>query len=258
MSKITLTIVIPAYNEEGCIEECLESIALQSEKPDEVIVVDNNSTDRTSEIARSFPFVKVIKEPEQGISYAHHAGFNIAKGDYIARIDADSVLTKNWVSLVNNFYSSSKNQQSCLVGTGYAINLRFKVTSKYISNTAHIVARVLLGHWALWGPNMVMPRECWDKIGAKTCEEKPSTYDDLDMSMHAHEEGYKIFWNRNIVVGVRLRHLKTFRKFVYYNMRWPRTLRAHGNWRWTYSWPMVGFFAILHFPLLYSLSKREK
>lgn len=254
----SLAIVIPAYNEEGCIRQCLESIALQSEKPDEVIVVDNNSTDKTAEIARSFPFVKVIKESKQGISHAHHAGFNVAKSSYIARIDADSFLKEDWVSRVKIFYALSKNGRACLVGSGYARNLRFRTTSNYISNVAFVFTRTLLGHWAFWGPNMVMPRECWNEIGPKTCEEKPWTYDDLDLSLHAHEEGYKIYWDHRLIVGVRLRHLKTFRKFVYYNMRWPRTLRAHGNKRWVYSWPAVAIFSILHFPLLYILSSKNE
>src|SRR6266404_9608138 len=94
---LTLTIVIPAYNEQGYIKACLDSIKNQSEAPNEVIVVDNNSTDKTVEIARKYSFVKVIHEKRQHQVFAQAAGFNLAKGDIIGRIDADSVLPADWV-----------------------------------------------------------------------------------------------------------------------------------------------------------------
>ena len=54
MNSAGISIVIPAYNEEKRIEACLKNIVTQIEKPFEVIVVDNNCTDKTAEIAREF------------------------------------------------------------------------------------------------------------------------------------------------------------------------------------------------------------
>ena len=58
--NFSLSIIIPVYNEESHLRQCLDAIAKQIEKPDEVIVVDNNSTDETVQIAKSFSFVKVL------------------------------------------------------------------------------------------------------------------------------------------------------------------------------------------------------
>ena len=99
---LTLSLVIPVFNEENQIESCLKSIENQTVMPDEVIVVDNNCTDRTIEIVEKFKFVKVIKESRQGRGYARTAGFNEAKSDIIGRIDADSRLSNNWVEHVKN------------------------------------------------------------------------------------------------------------------------------------------------------------
>ena len=89
---LTLSIVIPAYNEENYLRACLDSIAAQTVMPDKVIVVDNNSTDKTVALARSYDFVTLVHERQQHQSFAQATGFNLASSDIIGRIDADSIL----------------------------------------------------------------------------------------------------------------------------------------------------------------------
>src|SRR6185437_1716246 len=60
---LTLSLVIPAYNEERYIKHCLDAIASQTVTPMEVFVVDNNSTDSTAAIAKNYEFVQVLSEP---------------------------------------------------------------------------------------------------------------------------------------------------------------------------------------------------
>src|SRR5438105_184501 len=104
---LTLTIVIPAYNEENYLANCLESVAQQTVIPSEVIVVDNNSSDKTAQIAPSYSFAKVIKEKNQGVFFAARTGFKAANSDIIGRIDADTVLPSDWVEKVmTNFQNS--------------------------------------------------------------------------------------------------------------------------------------------------------
>src|SRR5688572_27451257 len=91
----SVSIVIPAYNEEGQLALCLEAIARQTVKPVEVIVVDNNSTDGTVEVAGRYPFVTVLHEWRQGVVHARDCGFDAAKGDIIGRIDAETVMPHN-------------------------------------------------------------------------------------------------------------------------------------------------------------------
>ncbi|MCX7955942.1 MAG: glycosyltransferase family 2 protein, partial [Patescibacteria group bacterium] len=81
---MTISIIIPAYNEEKYIENALKSLVNQTEKPDEVIVVDNNCTDKTIKIAKKYQKklpLKIIHETKQGIAYSRNTGFNKAKGE---------------------------------------------------------------------------------------------------------------------------------------------------------------------------------
>ncbi len=92
-----LSIVIPAFNEEYLIEECLRSTHASlaaNDRPglsSEVIVVDNNSTDSTAELARGAG-AQVVFEPVNQIGRARNAGAAAAKGDWLLFVDADSIL----------------------------------------------------------------------------------------------------------------------------------------------------------------------
>ena len=95
-----ISFVIPAYNEEGYLGECLASVRRELARgryDAEVIVVNNASTDKTAEIARSFPGVIVVDEPKKGLSQARHSGFAASSGDLIANVDADTILPKGWL-----------------------------------------------------------------------------------------------------------------------------------------------------------------
>lgn len=98
-----LSFVIPAYNEEEYIGECLEAIVAQRQGLPyniEVIVVNNNSNDRTEEVARRYPGVQVVEEKEKGLVPARQAGFKASTGDLIANVDADTRIPRGWIRRV--------------------------------------------------------------------------------------------------------------------------------------------------------------
>jgi glycosyltransferase involved in cell wall biosynthesis len=88
--------IVPALNEEKCIGNCLTSLVNQTKKPDEIVVVDNGCTDRTAKIARAFG-VKVVHEKKKGISHARNKGARVASGDVLCFVDADGVVSENWL-----------------------------------------------------------------------------------------------------------------------------------------------------------------
>ena len=88
-----LSIVVPAYNEEAYLPDCLESILIQTRdlaEPAEIIVVNNASTDRTPEVALGYPGVRVVDEPRKGLTFARQAGYAASTGDLVANVDSDS------------------------------------------------------------------------------------------------------------------------------------------------------------------------
>jgi glycosyltransferase involved in cell wall biosynthesis len=95
-----VSIIVPAYNEEKLLPRCLKSIlSARLSENHEIIVVNNASTDRTEEIAKSFSGVKVINESNKGITRARQAGFQAATGDILVFFDADTLIPANWFEI---------------------------------------------------------------------------------------------------------------------------------------------------------------
>ncbi len=236
-NPLTLTIVIPAYNEEHHLKSCLKAIASQSTKPDEVIVVDNNSTDKTAKIAKSFAFVKLVKEPTQGRPFARDRGFNNAKSNIFGRIDADTILPPDWVRDVLEFYSLPANRDISLTGGCYFYNARLGHLLGWLQGqVAFRVNRLLLGHYILFGSNMAIPSQIWHKVSPKVCHDL-DIHEDLDLAIHLHKAGYSISYRENLKVGVKMRRVFESRNELWQNMIWwPNTLRKHGLWTWILGW----------------------
>lgn len=85
-----VSVIVPVYNGERFLREALESAFAQTLPPDEVIVVDDGSTDATPDIARSFP-VDYVRQENAGVSAARNVALARVRGDVIAFLDADDV-----------------------------------------------------------------------------------------------------------------------------------------------------------------------
>ncbi len=236
-NSLKLTLVIPAYNESRHLKLCLDAVKIQTIMPDEVIVVDNNSTDNTVNIAQKFSFVKVIQEREQGIYFARNKGFNSAKYNIIARIDADTVLPNHWVERIKEFYSKDANKNIAWTSAGYFYNVHFPKLSGYMqSQITFRFNRFLLGHYVLWGSTMAITQKQWKDVKKQTCA-RNDIHEDLDLAIHLHILGYQIFYDSGIYVAVFMRRVLTDRdKLWKYLQLWPKTLRVHHMNKWILSW----------------------
>lgn len=111
-----ISIVIPAYNEEKYIGDCLKSI-MENRTDDflEVIVVDNASTDATAATAGKFPGVRVVSEPQKGLTRARQRGLAEAKGELVAYLDADTRMPPGWAATVQREFAR-RPDMVCLSG----------------------------------------------------------------------------------------------------------------------------------------------
>lgn len=110
-----VSVIIPAYNEEDYLPDCLKSIQNQTYKNIEVIVADNNSTDKTSEIAKVFG-TKVVKVEKKNVAVVRNADAKVAKGDILFFIDADTILSFDSIEkLIKNLYGKRKLVQGGIV-----------------------------------------------------------------------------------------------------------------------------------------------
>jgi glycosyltransferase involved in cell wall biosynthesis len=87
-----ISVVIPVYNGEKYVGQCLDNMMRQTYKDLEIIVVNDGSTDRTAEITEKYPAVKLITQPNGGPSVARNTGIDAASGDYIHFMDVDDVI----------------------------------------------------------------------------------------------------------------------------------------------------------------------
>lgn len=236
----SVSIVIPAYNEERYLSLCLESIRHQTIAPSEVIVVDNNSTDQTAAIAQRYPFVRVISESQQGIVFARNAGFNVAQGDIIARIDADTQLPENWVEIVTEFFEDPNNQRAIFTGCCYFYNLKNgKLAGKIYNVVVPRANYLMLGHYFPCGSNSALPRQAWQAIKDQTCDQV-DIHEDLDLGVHLRRANYKVSYHPYVQVGVLARRVITdHAKLWEYLSMWPRTYRRHGTQRWVLIVPII-------------------
>jgi glycosyltransferase involved in cell wall biosynthesis len=89
-----VTVVIPCYNQAHFLSEAIESVLSQSYQRYEIVVVDDGSTDNTSEVASRYPpeKVRLIRQENKGLSAARNAGLGGARGEYVVFLDADDRL----------------------------------------------------------------------------------------------------------------------------------------------------------------------
>ncbi|MCL2280554.1 glycosyltransferase [Candidatus Saccharibacteria bacterium] len=99
-----VSIIIPAYNVEAHLDECLQSVTRQSYRDIEIVLVDDGSTDNSGGIcdewAKKDKRIKVIHKKNEGLNYARRDGFNESTGDWICFIDSDDFVDINYVKIL--------------------------------------------------------------------------------------------------------------------------------------------------------------
>lgn len=246
---VSITIVIPVFNDEDHLKSCLESIAAQSVMPDEVIVVDNNSTDDSAKVARQYPFVRVITEKQQGVLYARNAGFDAAKSDIIGRIDADTRLPKNWVERILGIFGhlgiaavsgpvgwhDTPAQQ---LGLFFDKSIR-QITWKLGSKDDAVF---------LFGSNMALTRESWQNVRDDICMRK-DVHEDVDLAIHLFKFGYAVAFDDSLYAMTSSRRMndspQQLKKYVdvYRNTYKVHDIKTSGTWL-AVSIPLAAHFGV--------------
>lgn len=102
MKQVNISIIIPFYNGQKYVQECMESILSQRDEGVEIILVDDGSENSVVEVcdayAQQYENITLIHQPHRGVSAARNAGMKIARGEYITFVDCDDVLAENWWS----------------------------------------------------------------------------------------------------------------------------------------------------------------
>src|SRR5215469_385954 len=92
-----LSVYVPCYNAENYLEKSIQSLLAQTRPPDEILVIDDGSTDRTAEIAAKLPVKLVRHEQNKGLAAARNTAFRNATHELVGAIDADVYPDKDWL-----------------------------------------------------------------------------------------------------------------------------------------------------------------
>ena len=99
-SPYRLSVIVCAHNEADFLPACLHSLLAQTRVPDEIVVVNNASTDATRAVAQQIPYVYVVDEPRKGLVVARETGRLAATGDILVYLDADCRAPLTWLERV--------------------------------------------------------------------------------------------------------------------------------------------------------------
>jgi cellulose synthase/poly-beta-1,6-N-acetylglucosamine synthase-like glycosyltransferase len=182
---------------ERTIERCLESILKTGYPNKEVVVVDDESTDRTTELLRKYP-VRLIRVPHGGVSAARNAGLAQSEGDILAFTDADCYVDTDWLDeLVKPFEASSNAgvggyvdfEKTGIVATALSIEYGERFRGREAATTS--VACI----------NAAFRKEALKKVGGFRQVARESVGgEDIDLSYRLVEAGFRLTYTPRAVV----------------------------------------------------------
>lgn len=206
MTRPTVSVVIPVRDDAAELATCLRLLADQTVAPLEVVVVDNGSTDDSAAVARAHG-ARVVAEPRVGIPSAAATGYDAARGEVIARLDADSRPGRDWVAEVAR--SMTDPGVDAVTGGGRFHDLppllRQLATLVYLG-AYFALTHLALGHLPLWGSSMAVRRSSWERVRDRVHTDA-DVHDDLDLAFALGPEA-RIRFVRRLRVGVSGRSVR--------------------------------------------------
>jgi len=108
-----MSVIVCAHNEAQFLAACLHSLLAQSRLPDEILVINNASTDATRAVAEQIPFVRVLDEPRKGLVVARETGRRAAIGEVLVYVDADCRAPLTWLERVERHFEEDADLIAC-------------------------------------------------------------------------------------------------------------------------------------------------
>ncbi|WP_261859514.1 glycosyltransferase [Mycobacterium montefiorense] len=232
----SVAIVIPAYNEERFIGRCLEACLNQTSRPDEIIVVNNRSTDGTASIVRRYQAgqprtdIRLIDQNEvQGIAPTRNRGFDDARSDVIGRIDADSVIASDWVQTIRGRFRDPVIDAA----TGPVIYYDMPMRGLFLRIDRTVRAWLQFSckdQRFLLGANMAIRASAWRAVRQLTrLDPEDLLHEDIDLAVTLFKNDFEVAYEPTLVAGMSGRRVECLpREFYRYATRYTRTIRAHG------------------------------
>ena len=227
--------MIPAKDDADVLARCLRALAAQTRRPDEIVVVDNGSSDGTARVARAAG-ARIVACDEAGIPAAAAAGYDAATGDLVLRLDADCVASPDWVQRVVAAFAAAPEAGAVTGGATFLDGprwLRHPLAVLYLASYAAATVPAL-GHAPLFGSNLALRRTVWDDVRTAVHRHDPDVHDDLDLSFHIGEH-HVIRYRSGLAMGMSMRPFADAGAFAQRVRRGFRTVLTH----WPRDFPPV-------------------
>lgn len=236
--EMRVSVVIPVKDDGELLRRCLQALAAQSLPADEIIVVDNASSDDSAQIALDAG-ATVLHCSEPGIAAASATGYDAASGHYILRLDADCVPGAGWVRTMHDCFAAHPDVAVVTGGAHFFDGpraLRRWLAACYLG-AYRFAATAALGHVPMFGSNLAFRRSAWHEV-REHAHLDAELHDDLDLSYHFGER-HRIKFERTADMEMSSRPLTSlsgFRRRFRMGMRtvvshWPRDFPPHRWWR---------------------------
>lgn len=203
----TVSVVIPVKDDADELRECLRALALQSWPPDEIVVVDNGSGDGSALVAAE-EGARVVRHVGGGIPAASAAGYDAARGEIIARVDADCRPDARWIEHVVRALDERPDAAAVTGGGRFDEGprlLRGALAGLYFGGY-YAVLTPTLGHVPLFGSNFAMRRAAWLAVASDVHRDDELVHDDLDLAFHLGRD-HGIAFDRRLRMTVSIRPL---------------------------------------------------
>lgn len=213
---MSIAVVIPCRNDASYLNDCLEALSYQIRPADCIIVIDNDSTDNTREVAGKYD-VHLITQPIQGIWPATSMGYDEALemgADIIARVDADSIPKIDWLSRIERTFEANPRLDA-VSGPGqfYGTDrIRKWLGENWYLGAMRTVLKPVFGHEFLFGSNFAMPSRVWRDKRTQVLSDRADIHDDFDLAMRFGPDA-AILFDPDMVMPVSGRPFDTWHAF---------------------------------------------
>lgn len=203
LKKPKISVLIPAHNEEKSIRKCIISALEQTRPPDEIIVINDGSTDLTSKIIDEFSFPVIVVEISQATgnkSFAQETGMIFVNGDIVIMTDADTIFDKKFIENVLPKFADKE----VVAVSGYVKSMKHnwltacREIEYAIGQQIHKLAQTYLGYFmVIPGCAAAFRTEAFNKF---ISFDHDTVAEDLDFTYKLNEQGFKIKYSKGALV----------------------------------------------------------
>jgi len=209
--KIKISIIVPIYNVEKYLNQCIDSILMQTFRDFELILIDDGSPDNCGEICDDYQAkddrIRVFHQENAGVSAARNLGLKVAQGEYIAFVDSDDWLEQEMYEIL---YNDMQKYQADITICNHTFDYedgrslaRYKENGNFLFDREMALNKMLEGRlfaWTLW--NMLYKKSLFEGLNFNN---EISIGEDILICFELFKRSNKISYNSNLKYHYRQR-----------------------------------------------------